>query len=121
MPSIQMNDSKVEAEFHFRDARLVWVSVHFGPVSTSHSQAVAKSLEERLRGTYQYSRREESPEIPGAYTLHFTSLSAAPLLWVNLTVPKHPIIILTMLSPKLQSAEAERIRQREQTAFKATK
>jgi hypothetical protein len=121
MPSIQMNDSKVEAEFNFRDDRLVSVSVHFDPVSPSQSQAVAKSLEERFRGSYQYSRREDSAEVPGAYTLHFTSPSAAPLLWVNLTDPKHPIIILTMLSPKLQSAEAQRIRQREQTTFETTK
>jgi hypothetical protein len=121
MPSIQMSDSRVEAEYFFRDDRLVSVSVHFDPFSTSHAQDVTKSLEERLRKTYQYSKREDSTAVPGAYTLHFTSLSAAPSLWVNLTEPKNPIIILTILSPKLQSAEAERIRQREQAAFKATR
>jgi hypothetical protein len=118
MPSIEMNDSKVEAEFNFRDDRLVSVSVHFDPISASHSQDVAKSLEERLGKTYQYSKREDSTEVPGAYTLRFTSPSATPVLWVNLTKAEQPIIILTMLSPKIQSAELERIRHREQTAFK---
>jgi len=121
MPSIQMSDSKVEAEFNFRDDRLIFVSVHFEPVQISQSQAVAKFLEERLRGAYQYSGREESTAVPGVYTLHFTSQSAAPSLWVNLTEPKRPIIILSIVSPKVQSSEAQRIRQREQSAFKATK
>jgi len=121
MPSIEMNDSRVEAEFNFQDDRLRSVNVHYDPVRPSHAQLVTDSLEQRLRTTYQYARREESVEIPGAYRLHFTSASASPSLFVNLTAPKHPILILTIVSPKLTAAEAERIRQRERTAFKSTK
>ncbi len=117
MPGIEMFDSKVEGEFGFRDDRLTWVGAHFDPVPRSKSGAVVASLDGNLRSTYSFSGREESSEVPGAYTLRFSSAAAAPSLWVNLTDHDKPIIVLTVLNPTIQADRQREIEVRQRTAF----
>ena len=121
MPSIEMFESRVAAEFGFRDDRLSWVAVHFDPIAHSKSEAVVSTIESVLRSTYRFSSREESQEVPGAYTLHFASASASPSLWVNLTELKKPIIILTVVHPTTQADRKREIENRQRNAFKARK
>ncbi len=64
MSSIKMFDSKVEAEFSFRHARLVSVGVHIDPIASTKAESVVSTVESKLRSTYQFSRRKESQEIP---------------------------------------------------------
>ena len=117
MSSIEMFDSKVEAEFSFRQARLVSVGVHIDPFAHTKPESVVSNVESKLRSTYQFSRREESQEVPGAYTLHFTSPTATPSLWVNLTERERPIIILTVVRPTTQMNRKREIEDREHRAF----
>ena len=117
MTSIEMFDSKVEAEFSFRRWRLASVGVHIDPIARSKADSVVAAVESKLRSTYQFSRREESRDVPGAYTLNFTSSSATPSLWVNLTDRARPIIILTVVHPTTQLARKREIENRENTAF----
>ncbi len=121
MSSIEMFDSKVEAEFSFRRGRLASVGVHIDPIAQSKADSVVVAVESKLRSTYQFSRREESHDVPGAYTLHFTSAGATPSLWVNLTERKWPIIILTVVHPTTQLARKREIEDREHTVFGADK
>ncbi len=108
MPSIQMYESVVEAEFTFREDRLSYVAVYFDPVNPAKSQAVIESVENNLKSFCQLSSREDSKDVPGAYTVHFTSPSSKPSLWVNLT-DKRPIIILNLLNPKTESDKQQQI------------
>ena len=117
MPGIEMFESNVEAVFGFRDDRLSWVRADFDPVARSTSEAVVASLDSMLRTAYQFSDREESQEVPGAYRLRFASTSATPSLWVNLTDPEKPIISLTVLNPSIQADRQREIETRERTAF----
>lgn len=117
MPSVEMFESKVEAEFGFRDERLSWVEVYFDPIAHRKSEAVVSTIESGLRSTHRFSGREESQEVPGAYTLHFASASASPSLWVNLTKPDKPIIILTVVHPTTQADRKREIENRQRKAF----
>ncbi len=121
MSSIEMFDSKVEAEFSFRRGRLASVGAHIDPIAHSKAESVLAAVESKLRSTCQFSRREDSHDVPGAYTLHFTSASATPSLWVNLTERERPIIILTVVHPTTQLARKREIESRESTAFGADK
>ncbi len=71
MSSIEMFDSKVEAEFSFRRGRLVSVGVHIDPIAHSKAESVLAAVESKLRSTYQFSRREDSHDVAGAYTAAF--------------------------------------------------
>jgi hypothetical protein len=117
MPSIQMFDSKAEAEFGFRDDRLAWVTVYFDPIAQSKSEAVVSTIESRLRSMFHFSGREESQEVPGAYSLHFAAPSASASLWVNLTERDKPIIILTVEHPTTQAEIKREIENRQHKAF----
>ena len=119
MPSIEMFDSKVEAEFGFRDDRLAWVGVHFDPIARSKPEAAVSVVESKLRSTYEFSRREDSQEVPGAYTLHFAAANAGPSLWVNLTDRDRPIIILTIVHPTAQADRQREIENRQRKAVGA--
>lgn len=119
--SIEMFDSKVEAEFSFRQARLVSVGVHIDPIGRTKPESVVSTVESKLRSTYQFSRHEESQEVPGAYTLHFTSPTATRSLWVNLTERARPIIILTVVHSTTKMNRKREIDDREHTGFGAGK
>jgi len=73
MSSIEMFDSKVEAEFKFRRLRLVSIGIHIDPIGYSRTESVVTTVDSKLRSTYQFSHREESETLAGAYTLHFAS------------------------------------------------
>ena len=117
MPSIEMFDSVVEAEFRFRRGRLVSVGVYVDPISHDKADSVVAAIESKLRSTYQFSRREESHDVPGAYMLEFTSASANPSLWVNLTKREEPVITLWVVHARTQLARKREVESREQTAF----
>jgi hypothetical protein len=121
MPSIEMFDSIVEAEFQFQREGLASVEVYFDPISHNKADSVVAAIESKLRSTYQFSRREESHDVPGAYTLQFTSASANPSLWVNLTDREHPIISLSVVHPRTLLARKREIQSREQRALGAHK
>lgn len=44
MPSIEMYESKVEAEFTFREDRLSYIAVYFDPVNPAKTTAVVESI-----------------------------------------------------------------------------
>jgi len=117
MSSIEMFDSKVEAEFSFRQGRLGSVGVHIDPIAKTKAESVVTAVESKLRGAYQFLHREESREVPGAYTLNFKSPSANASLWVNLTEPERPIIILTVAVPTTRTDRKREIQNRENAAF----
>jgi hypothetical protein len=119
--SIEMFDSKVEAQFSFRQGRLASVGVHIDSIAHTKAESVVAAVESKLRHTYQFSHREESRHVPGAYTLHFTSASATPSLWVNLTERARPIIILTVVHSTTQMNKKREIEDREHTGFGAGK
>jgi hypothetical protein len=121
MSSIEMFDSKVEAEFSFRQGRLASVGVHIDPAVHRNAGAVVATIESKLRGAYRFSHREESQHVPGAYALHFTSSSAVPSLWINLTDSERPIIILTVSHPTIQMDRKREVESREHEAFRAHK
>ena len=87
------------------------------PISPSKAQSVVASVESKLRSAYEFSSREESKEVPGAYSLNFRATSVAPSLWVNLTEPEKPIIILNLVSETAQSQRKQEMEQRERSAF----
>jgi hypothetical protein len=116
MPGIQMFDANVEAEFEFRDDRLRYVGVHFDPLSAANTTTLIGRLDALLRETSKFMGREESKEIPGAYTLRFAGTSKSSL-WINPTDPDKRYILLGILSPTLQSREQREIEKREQAAF----
>jgi len=117
MPSIEMYESGVAAEFGFTEGRLDSVRVHFDPISYSKAESVVTLIAESLRGVYQFSNREDSKQVPGAYSLEFTSATTTCSLWVNLTEPKEPIIILDLWDPKTQANRKQQIQEREHSAF----
>ena len=115
MPSIQMFGAVTKAEFEFQRSRLQYVAAHF--MNEANSASVVSSLTSALEKHYVFVGRENSKGVPGAYTLHFKSASVAPSLWVNLTDPKKPVIILSILRSSDESDRQKRIQQREQSAF----
>lgn len=119
--SIEMFDSKVEAEFRFWQQRLASVSVHFDPIAPRKADSVVSEIESRLRSIYEFSQREESQQVPGAYTLRFASRSATPSLWVNLAEHQRAIIVLTIVHPTTQLERKRQVKNRERTAFGAGK
>ena len=116
MPGIEMFDSKVNADFAFRQDRLWSISAYFDPVSASKVDAVMSAIDSSLQATFQAPSREDSKEIPGAYTLHY-SQAGWPSLWVNLTDREKPIVMLTAVDPIAQGARQAAIRTRQQNAF----
>lgn len=120
MPGIQMYDSRAEAEFVFWDEQLDFVSVHFVPISKNIDPLIA-TLEQKLRDKYKFVDREESKYVPGAYSLHFASQDVEASLWVNQKDRDKPIVSVTLISSWQNVARRARIKQREETAFGATK
>lgn len=121
MPAIEMFNAKAEAQFTFRRERLASVEIYLDPVVNSRSESLVATLTSKLQSKFAFGRREESREVAGAYRLFFTSASADPSLWVNLTDRKRPIIILTIVHPATQMARKREIDARESTAFGKTK
>lgn len=123
-PGIAMFDSKASVYFEFLGNQLAFVGVDFSPIAAGTAALVAASLEAKLRAKYQFSGREESLDMPGAYALHFTSTATIAKLWVNIDAsPK--VISFSIANP---AGEAERKRQianriesRERAAFGTTK
>lgn len=116
MPGIEMFDSKVDADFTFRQDRLWSISAYFNPVSASKADAVVSAIDSSLQAKFQAPSREDSKDVPGAYTLHY-SQAGWPSLWVNLTDRQKPIVMLTVVDPTAQAARQAATRTRQQNAF----
>lgn len=135
MPSIELFDTRTEAQFTFRLGRLESVSVHFGSYGLTNAQAIVETVRSHLEKTYQYVERKDSKDVRGAYTLSYASPDVSTSLWVNLTdsdplgieetLPsnrnKKQYIILTLLDSKSQAARKQQIKEREQKAFGSEK
>jgi hypothetical protein len=115
MPGIEMFDSRVDADFSFRRDRLRTVTVRFDPVRAS-SEAVVERIDGMLRAAFSAPSREDSADVAGAYRLNY-SQTGRPSLWVNLSDPTKPQIILTLVDLAAQAIQDERIQTREQRAF----
>jgi hypothetical protein len=118
MPAIAMYGAKAEAEFNFWKNRLTWVNVYFVPVSQP-AESVIATVEGRLREKYKFLDREESKQIPGAYSLHFGAGDVRPSLWINLTNQKKPIISLVIVSSWSEAERNRRLKDREEAALGA--
>jgi hypothetical protein len=143
MPSIELFDAKTEAQFTFRSARLESVSIHFGSYGITNALAVVESVKAHLSSGYEFSEREDSEYVPGAYTLKYRSTNASASLWVNLPLqkgqhvktkaggyevlepeantadPKKQYIILTIFDSKSQAERRQQLKERERKAFGA--
>jgi hypothetical protein len=116
MPGIEMFDSKVDADFSFRQDRLWSISAYFDPLRASTVDAVVSALDGGLQAKFQGPSREDSKDVPGAYTLHYAH-AGSPSLWVNLTDRAKPIVMLTVVDPIAQAARQAAILTRQQNAF----
>jgi hypothetical protein len=115
MPSIEMFDARVEGEFTFSDDKLRWVAVYFQSLKSSPASLVS-ALEKRLRSDYRYVGREDSSQVPGAYTLNFDSPATSCSLWVNLA-GNRPLIILNLGSEQIAAMRRREIAARERRAL----
>jgi hypothetical protein len=116
MPGIEMFESKVTADFTFQQDRLRSISAQFDPVAAGKVDAVVSAIDSSLQPKFQAPRREESKDLPGAYTLHYSE-AGWPSLWVNLTDREKPIVMLTVVDQSAQAARQAAIRTRQQNAF----
>jgi len=141
MPSIEMFDSRTEAQFTFRSGRLESVSVHFGSYGITNALAVVESVKSHLLSVYQVSERDDSEYVPGAYTLKYRSTNTSASLWVNLPLqkgqhvnskaggyevlepesnvadPKKQYVVLTIFDSKSQAERRQQLKERERNAF----
>jgi hypothetical protein len=116
MPGIEMFESRVTADFTFRQDRLWSISVHFDPITAGKVDAVISAINSSLQPKFQAPTREESKDLPGAYTLRY-SQAGWPSLWVNLTDREKPVVMLTAVDPTAQAARQTAIRARQKNAF----
>ena len=94
MPSIEMFNSLVQAQFDFDDNRLTFVAVFFRRMPLKDSSGLVRDLDLAIKRKYEFVGEEKSKEVPAAYTLQYKSTTVEPALWVNLTDRKDPIIAL---------------------------
>ncbi len=117
MPSIKMFNAVTQAEFSFRNKRLKNVGLHFKSEVLSESQSLVENLQQHLQKRYKYIDREESTEVPGAYTLIYANAKVNVKMWVNLTDMEKPIISIWLLHLPTKAQDISRIRSREEEAF----
>lgn len=117
MPSIKMFNAVTQAEFEFRNKRLENVGVHFQSESLSDSPSLVENLRQQLQKRYKYISREESAEVPGAYTVMFSKGKVNAEMWVNLIDMKKPIVSVWLLYIPTKTIDAARIESREEDAF----
>lgn len=117
MPAVELFGAAARARFEFWDNRLSYVETEIDPISAAGAQETANTIDRELRKTSTFDRREDSQEVPGAYTLFYVTPRVQPQLWVNLVDPKKPIVILRILHPPTQDARRREVEDRERTAF----
>lgn len=117
MPSIKMFNAITQAELDFRNKRLMNVGLHFQSEVLSESQLLVENLQEHLQKRYEYITREESAEVPGAYTLIYGKANVIAKMWVNLTDMKKPIISIWLLHLPSKVQDISGIKLREDEAF----
>lgn len=115
MPSIDMFESQVVAEFTFKKNNLTFVQVCIFPISNpSH---VVEVVTNELTSKYRLLQKETSKDVPGAYTLKFKNNLSNIDFWINLTEPNNPIISLFITYDKNISQESQEYKKREKIAF----
>jgi len=117
MPSIEIFNAVTQGEFDFRNKRLNSVGIHFQSVALSKTSLLVDNLKQHLQKRYKYIGREDSNEVPGAYTLIYGNGKVNAKLWVNLTDVKKPIVSIWLLHLPTQAQDASRIKSREEDAF----
>ena len=115
MPSIDMFESQVIAQFTFKENKLTYVQVQILPIiNSSH---VVELITNALSPKYKLLQKETSKDLPGAYTLKFGNDLSTIALWINLTEPNNPIIILFISYNKDKLQFDLEHKKREKTAF----
>jgi hypothetical protein len=117
MPSIKMFNAITQAEYGFRNKRLNYVGLHFQSEVLSESQLLVENLQQHLQKRYKYIAREESAEIPRAYTLIYGNAKVNAKMWVNLTDMKKPVISIWLSHLPDEVRDISQIKSREDEAF----
>ncbi len=116
MPSIEMFESQVVAEFNFQKNKLTGVEVRIFPLSKKNASRAAESIVTELNTRYPLMKREPSIEVPGAYRYTFDGDSTHLNFWVNLTDQSAPIITLNIYMFH-SDQHKEKIQKRQTSAF----
>lgn len=93
--TIEVFETPAWFELMFFDGRLESMSAHFEPYTDASTKAAQISKELESRG-YTFAKREDSKEVPGAYSVSYRRGRVTANLWVNLTEPKEPILSLSL-------------------------
>ena len=93
MERIEVFGAPAWFELMFFDGRLESMDAHFEPNIDASTKAAEISKELETRG-YTLQKREESNDVPGAYSVNYRRPPVTASLWVNLADPKDPIITL---------------------------
>lgn len=117
MPSIILFESFAETSFSFEQGKLVDLSVQFSPISASKSQFLVEILDSEFKNKYVFENREESTNLPGAYTLIYRKNGVVVRLWVNLTNSKNPVIIAYIIDDLARIAREEKIKDIDSQVF----
>jgi len=117
MPSIKMFNAVTQAEFGFQNNRLSCVGIYFQSEALSQTMLLVDNLKKDLQKRYKYIGREDSNEVPGAYTLIYGNSKVNAKLWINLTDVKNPIISIWLIHLPTQTQDILRIKSREEEAF----
>ena len=121
MPSINLFETTAEAEFTFCQQRLDSVSVYFGCYGLSNALAVVETLKSHLLNVYQLAEREDSEDVPGAFSLNFISEGSQASLWVNVSDANEQQVNLTLTSSDAQNEKQKKLREREKKVLSTPK
>jgi hypothetical protein len=117
MPSIDMFDSQVIAEFHFYENKLTFIQVNIYPLSKNKIPQIIDKISNDLKLKYKSFPKEFNKDVPDAYALIFKDSSSKVAFWINLADSNNPIIILDISYDKYSTQYESKLRKRESTAF----
>lgn len=131
MPSIEMFDSQVVAEFEFYRDRLIDVELHVLPISKRNTHQVVHMIKKQLAAKFSFVnkqyyveeksaaelRAQQAPlKKPDAYSLNYQKNKTHLNVWVNLAEAQNPIIQI-YISPFNPQNPQPNVKQRQQVAF----
>lgn len=115
MSRIILYDFPAGTVFSFFDNKLDNVSIHFD-ASFGNTDFLLEHLKENLEKSYKFVEREESKDVPGAYSLQYKKDDVDADLWVNMT-GQNKIVILYINYLSLRRDYEEELKQREEKAL----
>lgn len=130
MPSINMFDSEVAAEFQFTKNKLTNVEVRIFPLSEKSASSIIEKITNELKQKYTFIKKEygneweivgEKPNnTPSVYNLEFHSKTSCVFFWVNLADMKNPILKISLSAKNDEKCTSQyliNIQKREGAAF----